>query len=49
MQGKVPDPLLNDFSIVKYKYKKGELKSNNIIINGLQYHLLVYIGIFEKF
>lgn len=43
-QGKVPEPPTNSPSAIKYRYKKGDLKATDIIIHGLQDHLLVYVG-----
>lgn len=44
VQGKVLDPPANAFVVVKSRYKKGDLKVKNIIIDGLQDHLLAYVG-----
>ena len=39
----------NSLVVVKSKYKKGELKAKKILIDGLQYHLLVYVGSLKKY
>jgi len=44
IQGKVPEPPENAFVATKNKYKKGELKEKKIIVDGLKYHLLAYVG-----
>ena len=48
IQGKVPEPLENALVAAKNKYKKGELKAKKIITNGLQDHLLAYVGNMKK-
>lgn len=48
VKGKVPEPPSNAFAALKPKYKKGELKAKKIIIDGLQDHLLVYVGSLKK-
>lgn len=49
VKGKVPEPLANASTSIKYRYKKGDLKTNNIIIDGLRYHLIVYVGNMKEF
>ena len=44
IQEKVLESLENASIASKNKYKKGELKENKVIVDGLQYHLLSYVG-----
>lgn len=44
IQGRVLEPPENASAVVKNKHKKGELKAKQIIADGLQYNLLVYVG-----
>lgn len=48
VEEKVPVPLKNALATGKSKYKKGELKANKILFDGLQDHLLVYVGSLKK-
>lgn len=48
IQGKVPEPPENAFVTAKNKYKKGELKAKQIIVDGLQDNLLAYVGNLRK-
>jgi len=48
IQGKVPEPTKNATVVVKNKYKKGEVKEKKIIADGLQDHLLLYVGNLKK-
>ena len=48
IQGKVLEPLEKYSACAKKKYKKGELKSNKIIVDDLQDHLLAYVGNLKK-
>ncbi len=43
VEGKVPKPLENASTAIKSKYKKGEIKAKNIIIDSLREHLIFYI------
>jgi len=45
IQGKVYEPSENTSAASKNKYKKCELKVKKIILDGLQDHLLAYVGI----
>ena len=49
IQGKLHEPLENAFATAKNKYKKGELKVKKIIVDGLQDHLLIYVGNLNKY
>ena len=48
-QRKVPKSPENALVAAKNKYKKGELKAKKIIVDGLQDHLLAYVGNFKNF
>jgi len=48
VEGKVIVPVENAPLAAKSKYKKGELKDKKILIDGLQDHLLVYVGSLKK-
>ena len=44
IQGRMPKPPENDFASLKNRCKKGQSKENQIIADGLQDHLLAYVG-----
>lgn len=48
VQGKVLEPLANTSTIIKSRYKRGDLKAKKIIINGLQDHFLIYVDILKN-
>ena len=48
VEGKVLVPLENAPAATKSKYEKCYLKAKKILIDGLQDHLLVYVGSFKK-
>ena len=48
LQGKVLKPPENAPTAAKTNYKKGELKAKKIILDGLQDHLLAYVGNLKK-
>ena len=49
IQGRMPDPPKNTSSSIRNIYKKGESKSKKIIDDGLQDHLLAYVGNLRKY
>ena len=49
IQGKVPDSSENPSIAFNNKQNKGELKSNKIIVDGLQDNLLAYVGNLRRF
>ena len=44
IQGTILEPLENASAAPNKKHKKGELKANKIIVDGLQDNLLSYVG-----
>lgn len=45
----MPEPPENATASLKNRYKKGDSKSMKIIDDGLQYHLLAYVGNLIKY
>jgi len=48
IQGGMPEPPENASTSFKNRYKKGESKAKQIIADGLQDHLLAYVGNLRK-
>ena len=48
IQGRMPEPPENASASLKNRYKKGESKAKKIITDGLQDHLLAYVGNLRK-
>ena len=48
IQGRIPEPPENASASIKSRYKKGESKAKRIIVDGLQDHLLAYVGNLRK-
>jgi len=44
VQGKLPEPLFNASTAIKSSSKKTDLNAKKDLIDGLQDHLLIYVG-----
>ena len=49
IQGRMPKPPENASASLKNRCKKGESKAKQIIVDGLQDHLLAYVGKLRKY
>lgn len=49
VQGNVPKPLMIASIAINSKYNKCDLKAKKFLIDGLQDHLLVYVGNLKSF